>query len=92
MNQRDIINLIDRESELLGALEAWARDKTMEERAAKVMRMTAAIGKVPLFLATGHRRAVEATQQQDKEQRKDRLMTSNEDDHQQREQRSQRAR
>jgi hypothetical protein len=31
---------------LLAALGAWERDKTMEERAAKVMRMAIAIGKV----------------------------------------------
>jgi hypothetical protein len=61
MKQRDIISVIDDESDLLAALGAWARDKTMEERAAKVMRMTIAIGKVPLFVATAHeRRAKEA--------------------------------
>ena len=49
MKQADIISAIDDERELLTALEAWARDKTMEERAAKVMRMTIAIGKVPLL-------------------------------------------
>ena len=52
MNQRDIINLIDDEDELLAALAAWARDKTMDERAAKVIRITTTIGKVPL----GHNR------------------------------------
>jgi hypothetical protein len=56
MKQRDIVSLIDDEGELLVALGAWARDKTMEERAAKVMRMTIAIGKVPLFVATGRER------------------------------------
>ena len=53
MKQADIISAIDDERELLTALEAWARDKTMEERAAKVMRMTIAIGKVPLFCRDG---------------------------------------
>jgi hypothetical protein len=48
MNKRDLIRVIDHESELLAALEAWARDKTMEERAAKIRRMTIAMGKVPL--------------------------------------------
>ena len=50
MKQRDIISVIDD--------EAWARDKTMEERAAKVMRMTIAIGKVPLFVEMGHEQRV----------------------------------
>jgi len=53
MKQRDIISVIDDERELLTALEAWARDKTMEERAAKVMRMTIAIGRVPPFYRDG---------------------------------------
>ena len=57
MTQRDIISLIENESELLAALGVWARDKTMEDRAAKIRRMTIAIGKVPL--ATGHQRRVE---------------------------------
>jgi hypothetical protein len=56
MTQRDIINLIENESELLAALGVWARDKTMEDRAAKIRRMTIAIGKVPL--STGHQRRV----------------------------------
>jgi hypothetical protein len=46
----EIISLIDDESELLDVLGARARNRTMEERAAKVMRMTTAIGKVPLFV------------------------------------------
>ena len=50
MTQRDIISLIENESELLAALGAWARDKTMEDRAAKIRRMTIAIGKVPLSI------------------------------------------
>ena len=50
MKQRDIISVIND--------EAWARDKTMEERAAKVMRMTIAIGKVPLFVEMGHEQRV----------------------------------
>ena len=50
MKQRDIISVIND--------EAWARDKTMEERAAKVMRMTIAIGKVPLFVKLGHEQRV----------------------------------
>ena len=50
MKQRDIISVIDD--------EAWARDKTMEERAAKVMRMTIAIGKVSLFVEIGHEQRV----------------------------------
>jgi hypothetical protein len=54
MKQRDIISVTDDERALLTALEAWARDKTMEERAAKVMRMTIPIGKVPLFVEMGH--------------------------------------
>ena len=58
MKQRDIISVIDDERELLTALEAWARDKTMEERAAKVMRMTIAIGKVSLFVEIGHEQRV----------------------------------
>jgi hypothetical protein len=40
----EIISLIDDDSELLDVLGAWARNRTMEERAAKVMRMTTAIG------------------------------------------------
>jgi hypothetical protein len=56
MTQRDIISLIENESELLAALGVWARDKTMEDRAAKIRRMTIAIGKVPL--STGHQRRV----------------------------------
>jgi hypothetical protein len=52
MKQTDIISLIDDEDELLAALAAWGRDKTMEERAAKVIRITTTIGKVPL----GHNR------------------------------------
>ena len=39
MTQRDIISLIENESELLAALGAWARDKTMEDRAAKIRRI-----------------------------------------------------
>ena len=58
MKQTDIISVIDDERELLTALEAWAQDKTMEERAAKVMRMTIAIGKVPLFVEMGHEQRV----------------------------------
>jgi hypothetical protein len=58
MDQREIISVIDDESELLAALGAWARDKSMEERAAKIMHMTVAIGKVPLFVETGHERQV----------------------------------
>ena len=58
MKQTDIISVIDDERELLTALEAWAQDKTMEERAAKVMRMTIAIGKVPLFVEMGRERRV----------------------------------
>jgi hypothetical protein len=58
MKQRDIISVIDDESELLTALEAWAQDKTMDERAAKVMRMTIAIGKVPLFVEMRHEQRV----------------------------------
>ena len=52
MKQTDIISLIDDEDELLAALAAWGRDKTMEERAAKVIRITTTMGKVPL----GHNR------------------------------------
>ena len=48
MKQTDIISLIDDEDELLAALAAWGRDKTMEERAAKVIHVTTAIGMVPL--------------------------------------------
>ena len=50
MTQRDIISLIENESELLAALGVWARDKTMEDRAAKIRRMTIAM--------TGHQRRV----------------------------------
>ena len=64
MKQTDIISVIDDERELLTALEAWARDKTMEERAAKVMRMTIAIGKVPLFVKMGQQRVKEAGRSQ----------------------------
>jgi len=56
MNRRDLISVIDHESELLAALSVWARDKTMGERAAKIRRMTIAIGKVPLW--TGDERRV----------------------------------
>ena len=50
MKQTDIISLIDDEDELLAALAAWAQDRTMEDRAAKIRRMTIAIGKVPLSI------------------------------------------
>jgi hypothetical protein len=36
MTQRDIISLIEDESELFAALGVWARHKTMEDRAAKI--------------------------------------------------------
>jgi len=58
MTQRDIISLIEDEDDLLAALAAWARDKTMAERAAKIRRITIAIGKMPLSVETGGERRV----------------------------------
>jgi len=64
MIQRDIISLIEDESELLAALGVWARHKTMEDRAAKIRCMTIAIGNVPLSVESGRERREEARRQQ----------------------------
>jgi hypothetical protein len=64
MTQRDIISLIENESELLAALGVWARHKTMEDRAAKIRRMTIAIGNVPLSVESGRERREEGRRRQ----------------------------
>jgi hypothetical protein len=64
MKQTDIISLIDDEDELLAALAAWAQDRTMEDRAAKIRRITIAIGKVPLSVERRRERREETRRRQ----------------------------